>query len=70
MCSIFSPVVSTWRRIAEAINSGPLSLRMCRGTPRVRNRLVKMSSTRSAVMLRQQRSGIGSELLSKAGFAR
>ena len=32
-----------------AMNSGPLPLRMCRGTPCVRNKLVRMSSMPLAV---------------------
>ncbi len=38
--------------MAPEMNSGPLSLRMCWGTPRVRNKFVSTSTIRSALMLR------------------
>jgi len=52
MYNASTPVFSRYSPIAAAMDSGPLSLRMCFGTPRVMKRFSKMSSTLSAVMLR------------------
>ena len=49
---ISRPVASACLRISFAMNSGPLSLRMCFGTPRLINKLTNTSTILSAVMLR------------------
>ena len=52
MYNASTPTWPSQRRIAAAMNSGPLSLRMCLGTPRIANSSASVSITSSLVMLR------------------
>lgn len=52
MYTFSTPVTSARRRMDLAMNSGPLSLRMCTGTPRVVNRPISTSATSPEVIER------------------
>ena len=55
MYAVLAPTPAIQPRTALAANSGPLSERMCAGTPRAMNRSAKVSITSVAPSLRATR---------------